>query len=84
MIQGAGVGVSGNVNSYGEIDLSKDLDASKLPDVVKEAYKAGAEQKLKGVKLQTFVVRHLSQSIRDYFHSGSQWRWNHRSHFSNS
>jgi len=60
-----GVGVSGIVNSYGEIDLKKDLDASKLPDVVKEAYKAGANQKLKGVELQTFVVRHLSQSIRD-------------------
>ena len=51
-----GVGVSGIVNSYGEIDLSKDLEASKLPDVVKEAYKAGAKQKLKGVKLQTFVL----------------------------
>ena len=60
-----GVGVSGIVNSYGEIDLHKDLDASKLPDVLKEAYKAGAKQKLKGVELQSFVVRHLSQSIRD-------------------
>ena len=60
-----GVGVSGIVNSYGEIDLIKDLDASKLPDVLKQAYVAGAQKKLKGDKLQRFVVRQISQSIRE-------------------
>lgn len=60
-----GVGVSGIVNSYGEIDLSKDLDASKLPDLIKEAYVDGAKKKLKGEDLQRFVVRQLSERIRE-------------------
>ena len=59
-----GVGVSGIVNSYGEIDLSKDLDI-KITGCGQRGLQSWSRAKIEGVKLQTFVVRHLSQSIRD-------------------
>ncbi|PCJ18051.1 MAG: hypothetical protein COB02_06050 [Candidatus Cloacimonadota bacterium] len=60
-----GVGVSGILNEYGEVNLKEDLDASLLPSMLSECYKEAAQQKKKGNELQSAVVRSFSQKIRE-------------------
>ena len=60
-----GVGVSGMVDEFGELDLSKDLDAALLPDMISQCYQDGLKQGKKGDDLQRFVVRSLSEKIRE-------------------
>lgn len=60
-----GVGVSGMLNDYGELDLSKDLDVSLLPDLISQCYEEGLQAGNKGEELQRFVVRKLSEKIRE-------------------
>jgi hypothetical protein len=60
-----GVGVSGMINDFGELDLSKDLDASLLPDLISKCYEEGLQAGSKGDDLQRFVVRKLSEKIRE-------------------
>lgn len=60
-----GVGVSGVLNEFGEVDLKKDLDASLLPSMLSECYKEVAQQKKKGNELQSAVVKLFSQKIRE-------------------
>lgn len=59
-----GVGVSAMLNEFGELDLEKHLDASKLPSMIEECYKEGLQEKKKGEELQRYVVRALSQKLR--------------------
>lgn len=60
-----GVGVSGMLDELGELDLSKDLDASLLPDMVSQCYKEGLQKKKEKAELQQYVVKALSQKIRE-------------------
>lgn len=60
-----GVGVSGMLDEFGELDLSKDLDASLLPDLISQCYKEGLEQNKSKDELQRYVVRSLSEKIRE-------------------
>lgn len=60
-----GVGMSAMLDETGELDISKDLDASLLPDMVSQCYKEGLQQKKDKEELQKYVVRSLSQKIRE-------------------
>jgi hypothetical protein len=60
-----GVGYSAVIDEMGELDLKDQLDASLLPDMLSQAYKEGLEAGKKKDELQRFVVRKLSQDIRE-------------------